>query len=133
MSVWGFLISGLLCSYWFKLLNSIFPPEGLTLAGALKKVFVNQLIMSPGLNGLFFAFTTFTRPDIASSESSRRAFLGRKLKQDLLPTIKKSCVYWGTIQLFNFLVVPQQYTLLFTNIGFLLWTIYLSLVGFRKA
>ena len=59
MALWGFIMSGLMIHYWFIFLNGLFPVEGLTLVGALKKVMVNQLVMSPGLNGLFFTFTTF--------------------------------------------------------------------------
>ena len=130
MSAWGFTISGLLVHYWFIFLNGLFPVAGLTLAGALKKVTVNQIVMSPLLNAMFFAFTTYTRGDVAGG--SRRAFLRRKLDQDLVPTMKRSCVYWGSVQLVNFLYVPQRFTLLYTNIGFLIWTVYVSLVGYRQ-
>lgn len=131
MAVWGFVISGLLCNTWFRWLNRIFPPEGLTLRGAAKKVLVNQIIMSPTLNALFFTFTTFTRSDV-SEKQSRSDILRDRLSQDLIPTIKKSCLYWGSIQFINFLYVPTMFTLLYTNAGFLLWTIYLSLVGFKS-
>jgi len=59
MSGWGFVISGLFVHFWFMFLNSLFPVEGLTLVGALKKVFVNQFFMSPGLNSLFFLLHHF--------------------------------------------------------------------------
>ena len=65
-------------------------------------------------------------------DRGRRAFLRRKLDQDLVPTMKRSCVYWGSVQLVNFLYVPQRFTLLYTNIGFLIWTVYVSLVGYRQ-
>jgi len=130
MALWGFIMSGLMIHYWFIFLNGLFPVEGLTLVGALKKVMVNQLVMSPGLNGLFFTFTTYTRGDVAGGD--KKAFLKRKLATDLLPTIKRSCVYWGTVQLVNFLFVPTTFSVLYTNVGFLIWTTYISLVGYRK-
>ena len=130
MALWGFIMSGLMIHYWFIFLNGLFPVEGLTLVGALKKVMVNQLVMSPGLNGLFFTFATYTRGDVVGGD--KKAFLGRKLATDLLPTIKRSCVYWGTVQLVNFLFVPTTFSVLYTNFGFLIWTTYISLVGYRK-
>ena len=129
MALWGWIISGLLIHYWFIFLNGLFPVEGLTLIGALKKVGVNQLVMSPGLNALFFAFTTYTRGDVGSGQ--KLAFLKRKLAADLIPTMKRSCLYWGTIQLVNFLLIPSRFAILYTNVGFLLWTTYISLVGYR--
>lgn len=131
MALWGFMVSGLVCSAWFAWLNSVFPVQGLTFGGALRKVCVNQAVMSPALNILFFTFTTFTRPDRTQVGVSRRALLHAKLAKDLVPTMKKSTVYWGSIQLVNFLCVPTMYTMLYTNVGFLIWTFYISLVGFR--
>jgi len=130
MSGWGFVISGLFVHFWFMFLNSLFPVEGLTLVGALKKVFVNQFFMSPGLNSLFFCYTTFTRNDVP--KETRMSFLRKKLAKDLVPTMKRSCAYWGTIQMVNFLYIPQKFSLLYTNVGFLIWTVYISLVGYRS-
>jgi hypothetical protein len=130
MGLWGYSIAGLLVHYWFVFLNRLFPAAGLTFVGALKKVTVNQIVMSPLLNSMFFSFTTYTRSDVAGT--TRGEYLKRKLAQDLIPTIKRSCAYWGTVQLVNFLYVPQRFTLLYTNFGFLVWTIYISLVGYRQ-
>lgn len=130
MAVWGYTVPGLMVHYWFVFLNGLFPVAGLTLAGALRKVAVNQVVMSPLMNALFFAFATFTRGDVDSG--GRGALIRRKLATDLVPTMMRSCAYWGTVQLVNFLYVPPRFAVLFTNVGFLLWTTYISLVGFRK-
>jgi len=149
MALWGCVMSGWMIHYWFLFLNGLFPVEGLTLVGALKKVTVNQLVMSPGLNSLFFAFVTYTRGDDVvvtgggattsgdgndngnDNDNTKAAFLKRKLAADLLPTMKRSCAFWGTVQMVNFLLVPPRFAILFTNVGFLLWTTYISLVGYR--
>jgi protein Mpv17 len=131
MALWGFTVSGLMCSYWLTWLASIFPAEGMGIGRALMKVSVNQVVMSPSLNVLFFSYTTYTRRDV-SSVMPRAEFLKMKIKQDLVPTIKRSCLYWGSLQFLNFMYIPAQYTLLYTNVCFLLWTVYLSLVGFGK-
>lgn len=131
MALWGLTVSGLMCSAWFAWLNSVFPANDLSLGGAFRKVCLNQLVMSPTLNTLFFTFTTFTRPDRSQVGVSRLDLLRAKLAKDLIPTIKKSTVYWGSIQMVNFVCIPPKYTMLYTNVGFLIWTIYISLVGFR--
>ena len=132
MSIWGFGFSGLILSHWFVILNSYFPADGLTLVGAVKKVFVNQLVLSTCLNTLFFIFTTYTRADLSTTGQNRVIILRQKLQNDLFPTIKRSFAFWGIIQTVNFLYVPTEYALIYTNVGALIWTVYLSLVGFRK-
>ena len=83
--------------------------------------------MSPFLNALFFTYVIMTRNTTASTTSStntKRDYSGfkkhniktntntststklqlikKKLSQDLLPTIYRSCVYWITLNLINF-------------------------------
>ena len=108
MALWGFTVSGLMCSAWFAWLNSIFPAHDLSLGGAFRKVCLNQLVMSPTLNTLFFTFTTFTRPDRTQVGVSRLDLLRAKLVKDLIPTIKKSTIYWGSIQIVNFVCIPPK-------------------------
>lgn len=130
MAVYGAAVFGGFVSWWFGLLNGWFPRQGMTLARILKKIFVNQLFMSPFLNVLFFAWVVFTR-DLDSDLRQKRAVLSRKLSADLLGTIQRSCVYWTAVHLANFSIVPPAYQLLYTNAGFFVWTIYLSYVGYR--
>jgi len=59
--VWGALVSGLVMAAWLKLLAALFPEAQTSAAQLVGKVFVNQLVMSPGLNGGFFAFAIWTR------------------------------------------------------------------------
>ena len=61
MSVWGAVMSGAIIYYWLKLLGALFPSARTSLAHLVGKVFVNQLVMSPVLNGGFFAFVIWTR------------------------------------------------------------------------
>jgi hypothetical protein len=93
MSAYGAIVYGWLITYWFKLLNHIVPQEGITFALILKKVFINQFFMSPILNSMFFTYVTITR-DLTSSFDQKMKQVISKLKRDLIPTIKRSCVYW---------------------------------------
>uniref|UniRef100_A0A7S1TPY3 Uncharacterized protein n=2 Tax=Phaeomonas parva TaxID=124430 RepID=A0A7S1TPY3_9STRA len=126
----------------------LFPADGMTLARAAQKTFVNQLFMSPGLNMAFFAFVLITREGAARKAPKEppmrlngegppppRGFWPQykaKLRADLWPTIVRSCGFWGTVQMVNFRYVPETLTLLYTNVAFLIWTVYVSIVGHRK-
>lgn len=131
MAAYGATIYGWLVIYWFRFLNNLIPQEGITRALIVKKVFINQLVMSPFLNSLFFTYVCATR-DLTSTLSQKFQQIKQKLSKDLLPTIKRSCVYWGFVQYINFSYVATAYQLLYTNSAFLIWTTYIAYVGFRK-
>jgi hypothetical protein len=131
MSVYGAFVLGWFVSQWFQFLNNLIPRDGITIGRVILKVFINQLIMSPFLNSLFFGYVIFTR-DFTSTLTQKYTLLNKKLQVDLLPTIARSCVYWSIVHLYNFLILSTKYQLLYTNSAFLLWTTYLSLVGYRS-
>ena len=56
MAIYGATVYGYLIIYWFKLLNFLVPQEGITRAKVVLKVCINQLVMSPLLNSLFFTW-----------------------------------------------------------------------------
>ena len=131
MSIYGAITYGWLVTYWFKFLNHLVPQQGITFPLVLKKVTINQFFMSPLLNSMFFTYVTLTR-DLTSSLAEKLRQVPIKLKKDLIPTIKRSCVYWGVAQTVNFSFVTTRYQLLYTNSAFVIWTIYTSFIGFRK-
>ena len=45
----------------------------------------------------------------------------------------KRQLFWITVQSINFKLIPPLWTLLFVNSAFVVWTTYLSAVGFRRA
>lgn len=93
MSAYGAVVYGWLITYWFKFLNHLVPQEGITFYLILKKVFINQFFMSPILNSMFFTYVTVTR-NLTSSFDQKMKQVVQKLKRDLIPTIKRSCMYW---------------------------------------
>jgi hypothetical protein len=137
MSLYGAVIYGVLVIYWFRWLNGVVPQEGITPLLAVKKVIINQAVMSPLLNSLFFTWVSYTR-DLSSSWNfaDRTQQLKKKLSQDLIPTIKKSWGYWGVAQFCNFWWISRlwgkEYQLLYVNLSFVLWTSYIAYVGYRK-
>ena len=130
MGVYGAGVFGAFVSEWFKILSRLVPVGPGDWKGVILKVGVNQFFMSPFLNTLFFSWVTFTRSS-SSSLSEKASTLKRKLNQDLKPTILRSLVYWSTWNLASFGIVPPKYLVVTTNLGFLLWTIYVSMVGYR--
>jgi len=134
MFVYGGAVFGAFVTHWFRFLSKLFPLEGdmRTLAQLLKKVMFNQLFMSPGLNAFFFSFVIFTR-NFECSFQTKFEMLKRKLRNDLPPTLMRSFAYWTIVNTFIFSSVPSHLNVLGTNIGFLIWTCYLSFIGFKKA
>ena len=133
MAVWGAFVSGVVIFFWLQWLGSLFPHARTSLAQLAAKVFVNQLVMSPGLNGGFFAFVIWTRtaPRLVMTAPKWRQLIS-KYRADLLPTCIRSCAFWSVVQTINFRALPPHLGVLFTNAAFVVWTTYLSLVGNRS-
>jgi Mpv17 / PMP22 family len=132
MSVYGASVLGWFVSHWFNFLNYLVPKQDITLPRVFLKVFINQLCMSPFLNSLFFGYVIFTR-DFKNSLGQKVVIYKQKLDKDLLPTIMRSCVYWSIVHIYNFLSCPPQYQLLYTNMAFVIWTAYISFVGYKRS
>ena len=66
MFVYGFVVLGWWVTQWFNILNGIIPKDGITWLGAIMKIFINQLFMSPFLNTLFFGYVIFTRGNFSN-------------------------------------------------------------------
>lgn len=135
ISLYGAAVFGYFVQFWYRFLDMIVPKtHGMNMAKIATKVAINQLCMSPTLNTLFFTFVTFTR-DSSSSLTEKIQSLKLKIEKDLVPTIINSCLYWGVVQSVNFGYIAlrfAKYQLLYTNLAFTVWTVYLSLIGYRK-
>ena len=53
------------------------------------------------------------------------------LARDLLPTIARSCTFWGVVQSVNFRFVPLRLQVLFSSSAYLVWQTYVSWVANR--
>ena len=132
--LWGTCISGFLMSRWFAFLAWLYPTARTSLAAFVLKLLTNQLFLSPGLNGGFFAFVIWTRqPPVARMTREKRKRLAAKLRADLLPTCLRSTLYWSCVQTLNFRVLPDHLGVVSTNVFFLFWTVYLCLIGNRSS
>ena len=71
--------------------------------------------MSP-VNGGFFTFVIVTRVQPRGRmPAAKREMLRDKLARDLLPTIARSCTFWGVVQSVNFRFVPLRLQVLFSS------------------
>ena len=134
MILWGAVVSGLTIFYWLMWLTSLFPDARTSLTQLFGKVAVNQIVMSPGCNGGFFAFVIWTRtkPRLIMTKAKQSALMA-KYRADLLPTCLRSTAFWSVVQGINFRLLPARFGVLFTSFGFVIWTTYLSLIGNRVA
>ena len=73
--------------------------------------------------------------DLGFFSSTLRGLLQRQQTEraDLLLTCLRSTAFWAIVQTANFRLVPTHFGVLFTSLGFVLWTTYLSLIGNRLA
>ena len=134
MIPWGAVVSGYVMVKWFTFLGGLFPAAATSGIELVKKVFVNQMVLSPGINAGFFAFVILTQaPPIARMSGDNWSELKAKLKKDLWPTFMQGNLYWSCVQTLNFKVLPASLTVASTNFFFLIWTAYLCIVGNQKA
>mmetsp|Transcript_19710 Transcript_19710/g.19811 ORF Transcript_19710/g.19811 Transcript_19710/m.19811 type:complete len:240 (+) Transcript_19710:243-962(+) len=134
MSLYGGLVFGGFMQYWYMILDYIIPKDNITMSLIAMKVLINQICISTPQNCLFFAYVIFTR-EFKSSIDDKLAMLQNKIKKDLLPMIRNAGLFWGTIQSFNFSFMSRhypQYQILYTNIAFTFWSVFLSYMGYRK-
>ena len=134
MAVWGAVVSGLALGQWFAFLAWLFPHAASEIAQLVSKVFVNQLVLSPSLNAGFFAWVIYTRDaPMCRMPPAKRAALTRKLCDDLPPTMLRSCCFWIVVQTINFRCLAPRWAVVFSNLAFVVWNSYLSLVGHRQS
>ena len=133
MALWGAVVAGLMLSQWYVFLKRCSPRASTSAMALAGKVAVNQLVMSPGLNGCFFCFAILTRESPrARYTADKGARMLKKLRTDLPRTMLRSNAFWICVQSINFRFIPELWTLLWVNSAFVVWTTYLALVGFRR-
>eukprot|EP00283_Hemiselmis_rufescens_P002127 CAMPEP_0173469926 /NCGR_PEP_ID=MMETSP1357-20121228/77614_1 /TAXON_ID=77926 /ORGANISM="Hemiselmis rufescens, Strain PCC563" /LENGTH=217 /DNA_ID=CAMNT_0014438183 /DNA_START=286 /DNA_END=939 /DNA_ORIENTATION=+ len=130
---WGGAVNGGAVTLWLKFLEMLFPSHGQTLSRVVQKIAFNQACASPWLNGGFFGVATARNHNVATPEG-RQLWLeawGSKVRQDLPSTVCWSFAVWAPAHFINFLYVPPHLRVVYTNMVFFSWTVFLSYVGYR--
>ena len=91
------------------------------------KVLLNQGVVGPCLNSLFFGYTIVTRQGTDNFLDKWRF----KLQNDLLPTTKHSFMCWGPFHVVSFLYIPESYRMLCISVLTVAWMSYMSWRAFR--
>eukprot|EP01041_Mallomonas_annulata_P011855 gene11855-24847_t len=97
MAAYGAAVFGYFIHHWYRLLDFLVPRQGITIPLIILKVSINQVCMSPSLNAFFFGYVILTR-DMTSTIAQKISTFKSKIANDLLPTIYRSCLYWGIVQ-----------------------------------
>ena len=96
---------------WYRILDRYVTGSGLRIA--IKKVACDQLVA--GVCGIFMFYI-----GLAVLEGRKDKF--GELKQKGLATYKVGCVYWPSIQMFNFLFLPAYLRTAYVGCGAFCWT-----------
>jgi len=130
---WGGVVNGGAVTLWLGFLEKIFPSQGQTLGRVVQKIVFNQACASPWLNGGFFGVATARNHNVASAAGREQwlAAWGSKIRQDLPSTVCWSFAVWAPAHFVNFLFVPPHLRVVYTNMVFFSWTVFLSYVGYR--
>ncbi|XP_060074215.1 mpv17-like protein 2 [Ylistrum balloti] len=115
------LVIGPFCHYWYLFLDKWLP--GKTIKVVLKKVIVDQLICSPIYISLFLLTTSIlenkTWEEIKEETTSKGAIL-----------YLAEWIVWPPAQLFNFLILPTRFRVLYDNTISLGFDCYFSRVKY---
>eukprot|EP00039_Didymoeca_costata_P025206 m.12636 g.12636 ORF g.12636 m.12636 type:complete len:181 (+) comp4697_c0_seq1:197-739(+) len=127
-SSWNSLIVAPAFFYWFGFLDRRYPK--VVLNQILKKVIINQAVVTLPLNAGFLLFT-YTFEKLWNRQTPNKNEIMAKLNLDLNSLIGSSLMFWLPVNTMNFVFVPPQYRVLPTIFASLVWATYLSLVGHR--
>ena len=122
------------------------------------KVLAQQFIFGPTMNTAFFGWIQLhdvwdesrlsgyengtRQSDFFSADFGKKRFTGvefeifktrwwMKLKSDLLHTVAVSCCWWIPFNTVMFLTVPVTFQPIVAQVGLIIWSTYLSLVGHK--
>lgn len=121
MTVSGIAV-GVVCHYWYRFLDQRYP--GRALKTVLKKVLIDQMVLSPCYITVFFATTSYME------EHSWEDFK-KELLQKWWRLYLAEWIVWPPAQVVNFYFLPPKYRVLYDNTISLGYDIYTSYVKYE--
>jgi hypothetical protein len=123
MGMYGFLIAA---PFWHVHFNIAIPYLFNHLCGwrkIFKTLLYDQLIAAPIFLTLFFTYN-----DLVNGKSLKQTY--ESWKKKFIPTLKNHWKFWGPLQTINFIYIPIQLRVLYSNICGIIWVTYLSYVQY---
>lgn len=108
-------------SFRYKWLDRVLP--GTAKKTIVKKLLLDQFLMTPPLLGLFFTGMSIMEMQEDPLEECRNKFL---------PTFARSCLFWLPAQTVNFLLVPPALRVTYIGTCSLIWANILCFVKRQK-
>ncbi|KYN27261.1 PREDICTED: N-acetyltransferase 9-like protein [Trachymyrmex cornetzi] len=109
-AIFGCLLAGPILHGWYKWLDTFY--SGKSTKIVLKKLFVDQFILTPPLIILFF---------ISMSLMEAKSDLLQECKIKFVHTFQTSCGYWLPVQFVNFLLIPPSFRVTYVSIAAFCW------------
>ena len=124
---------------WFEFLNnfasSVIPPNLGKVSKAALMMLLDQTLGALMVTcGFFYAFELFNSlvPGGPPRSKSFVALANDSLKNNFLRTIVGNWTCWPAINFINFLFIPHNFRVLFSNIAAIFWNMFLSQVANSK-
>lgn len=123
----GLALRGPVGHYWFAFLDRAFARwDQAALSTAVAKVLVDQAVMSPLFNWLYFYV-------MGALDGRTLDQVAAKVRTDFRPLMIANYRVWPLVNLVNFKLVPPQLRVLFGNLVGVLWTAYaIALLSKKK-
>uniref|UniRef100_A0A7S2XVN5 Peroxisomal membrane protein 2 n=1 Tax=Fibrocapsa japonica TaxID=94617 RepID=A0A7S2XVN5_9STRA len=121
-SIFGLLLQAPWNHFYYLYLDSAIPPteDAFTTTTAVK-VFIDQFVQAP-------VFTVLIFVALGLLEGKALSSIRTQLKDDYWSTLQANWKLWVPAATFNLAFCPPQLRVLFTNLVFFFWSIFISLV-----
>ncbi|KAL6256317.1 hypothetical protein P5V15_012434 [Pogonomyrmex californicus] len=109
-AIYGCFLAGPILHGWYKWLDSFY--SGKSTGIVLKKLFMDQFILTPPLLVLFF---------ISMNLMEAKSDVLRECKMKFVHTFQTSCGYWLPVQFVNFILIPPSFRVTYVSIAAFCW------------
>jgi len=114
---YGGLVSGGVGHFWYKGLDALFGSK-ITLVSTLKKILVDQFLLTPPEIAIYMAWAHFG--------TGKQGSFVKKLKDDYWEILIVNYKLWIPTQCINFYLIPEKHRVLFQCIVMVIWATFLS-------
>lgn len=119
-AVFGLVLQAPWNHFYYQLLDGVIPPTEQALSATnIGKLFIDQFVQAPVFTALIFVF-------LGALEGQGVAQIKRKLEVDYTSTLQANWKLWVPAAAINIAVVPPVFRVLYINVVFFVWSIYLS-------